>query len=165
MTTTVDVRNRVMALAERIQLPSTINAMHVYRTEEECSFSPDDLPAAVVRIAVRPRQFGNVNFDTTYEMRFEILIGLYVSHICDESYSVDMDAQDSAEVDAQTVYEYFVARPTLSMNDDVGIVDSARIAQMAGPHTMPTTGSTNKNRGVQFRMEIVLRNRVPITDE
>lgn len=165
MTTPIDVRNRIMALAERIQLTTTPNPMHVYHTEEECSFSDDDLPAMVVKISPRERRFARRDTNRTHETTFTMLIALYVSHICDDSYGKDMDGQDEAELAAGEVIDYLAARPTLSMNYDNGIVDSAEIESMIGPHTMPTKGSNSKNRGVQLRMTVILRKVVTIDDE
>lgn len=163
MTTAIDVRNRVMDLCERIQLPAPAGVSHVYRTEGECSFADADLPAFVVKVSPRPHEYNyTLNANTTYTETFEVLIGMYVSHICDESYGVNMDAQDSAELAAATVIAYFAARPTLSMNYDGGIVGDAHILRSFGPHTMDTNTS---NRGVQFRMTVTLRNTVDFDDE
>lgn len=165
MTTPVDVRDRVMALAARIQLPTTLNPMHVYEAEEECSFAESDLPAMVISVSPRPRTYAWDDSNSTHTTTFELLLSLYVSHVCDTSYGRDISAYDIAEIGAQTVVDTFAARPTLSMNYDHGLVDRAEITRGAGPHTMPTKGTTNKNLGFQFRMTVILRRVVEIDDE
>lgn len=156
---TNDVRNRLMTLCAQIELPAPISGVGtVYRTEEECSFAAEDLPAFVVKAGARGNQYEYGDTTTTYITQREFRIGLYVAHIADESYRRDMDAVDYCETLTQTVVDFFAARSTLMDADGNNLVDRARIVDSTAPHTMATKGSNTKNRGIQFRMVVRFSN-------
>lgn len=156
--TIVPIRNRVMALCELITLPSPMGKGKAYRTLEECSFSAKSLPAFVVKAGERGSEYQYSDSHVSYLSTREITIGLYLAHMKDESYKTDIDMMDLSEIVAATVVHFFTARPTLSLDDDNGLVEQARITRNGMPHMMPTQGSNPKNRGIQFRMEVQFRN-------
>jgi hypothetical protein len=155
------IRDRLMTLCEQIVVIAPDTTGTAYRTEEACSFKASDLPAFVVKAGARGNQYEYADSGTTYITQREFRIGLYVSHICDESYKKDMDAVDSCELITQTVVDFFAAIPTLSLDYDEGLVEQARIIDSTAPHTMGTKGGNTKNRGIQFRMIVRFTNYSP----
>jgi hypothetical protein len=152
------VRDRLMTLCEQIVVIAPDTTGTAYKTEEACSFKASDLPAFVVKAGARGNQYEYADSGTTYITQREFRIGLYVSHICDESYKKDMDAVDSCELITQTVVDFFAARRTLMNDEGHNLVESARIIDSTAPHTMGTKGSNTKNRGIQFRMVVRFSN-------
>lgn len=149
-----DIRDRLMELCELIPLPDPLTFGTAYKTEEACSFKASDLPAFVVKAGARGNQYEYSDSTVTYITQREFRIGLYVSHLCDESYKQDMDAVDSCETITQVVVDYFAANSQLMDADNEPLVEVARIIDSTAPHTMATKGSTTKNRGIQFRMVV-----------
>jgi hypothetical protein len=154
MITINDMRDRLLLLCPLITLPDPLTTGTAYRDEEECSWAEADLPAYVVKAGARGAEYQYSDSNVSYFTTRDIRIGLYIAHICDESYTKDMDQVDFAEEVAQTVIHFFAARPTLSMDGDEGIVEEARIVSATAPHTMATKGAVTKNRGIQFRMVV-----------
>lgn len=156
MSTVRSARDRLMALCELIALPSPLGASHAYETEEECSFSSDDLPAFVIHHA--PDQTYSRLADASYATQFEFLILLYVSPIQDESYRKNVDAWDVVYDCMEVVNDFFAARPTLAMNDG-GVVDQA---QMSRGRKIPlaTKGSDTKYHGASFRLVAASARRI-----
>lgn len=153
-----DVRDRLLELCPLIQLPAPLTTAAAYKTEEECSFKASDLPAFVVKAGARGNQYEYSDSSTVYFTQREFRIGLYVSHICDESYKKDIAMVDFCELITQTVVDFFASRRTLMNEAGRNLVESAYIADSTAPHTMATKGSNPKNRGIQFRMVVRFSN-------
>ncbi len=160
-------RDRVMLLCARIELPSPLGlAKYVYKDVTQCSWAAADLPSFVVKVDTqRGSTYQYLDSNVTYKTTREILISLYVAHMCDESYTRDTDMIDLTEEAGQTVVDYFAKKRTLSMDYDGGVVESALIQRSTPPHTMATQGSTTKNRGIHFRMTVDFDNYAEPDDE
>lgn len=162
--TIVDIRDRVMALCETIVLPPTVPDEDppapaitglAYRDEEECSWKTSDLPAYVVEESGRGSEYVyNYGSDPcAYLTRDQIRIILYLSHICDESYTKDFDSIDYSNRCKAAVVLFFAGKPKLQMPWPP-FVESARITRSTSPHTGATKGATTKNRIIVFNMTV-----------
>lgn len=160
----VDVRDRVMALCELIELPAPFTTGTAYRDESECSWKASDLPCYVVEESGRGSEYDYADSHVTYQTRDTIRIIMYVSHIQDESFARDFNNVDLANRCKASVIDFFAKRPTLSLNGDGGIVELARITRASMPHTYPTKGNKPKNRTVVFTMPVVFLNFAPQTE-
>lgn len=159
----VDVRNRVMALCELIQLPTALPSTDpmvyttgtAYRDESECSWKLADLPAYVVEDSGRGSEYTYTNtFPCSVITRDVIRIILYLSHIKDETYAKNLDAIDLTNRIKAAVILFFAARPTLALSDGISYVDRARILRATSPHTYATKGAESKNRVIVFNMTV-----------
>lgn len=154
MITTVDVRDRVMALCELIELPGPYTTGTAYRDESECSWAEADLPAYVVEESGRGNEYayGSLN-PRQYTTRTVIRIILYLAHICDESSTKDFDNIDYANRCRAQVIHFFACRQRLEL-DGSPLVDRAVILRDTSPHTYATRGAVTKNRTVVFNMTV-----------
>lgn len=166
--TIVDIRDRVMALCETIVLPPTLPEADppddppvppitgtAYRDETECAWAASDLPVYVVEESGRGSEYVyNYNSDPcAYLTRDQIRIILYLSHICDESYTKDFDNIDYTNRCKAAVIQFFAKIPKLQMPWPP-YVELARITRSTSPHTYATRGAVTKNRVIVFTMAV-----------
>lgn len=152
--TIVDIRDRVMALCNLVPLPAPLTFGTAYTDESECSWDEADLPAYVVEESGRGNEYIYTSLSPrAYTTRSTIRIILYLSYICDESYSKDIDNIDLANRCRAAVIHFFACHQRLELNG-LPLVDRAQITRDTSPHTGATKGATTKYRIMVFNMTV-----------
>lgn len=152
MITPVDIRDRIMELCALVPLPAPLAFGTAYTDESECSWT--DLPAYVVEESGRGNEYvyGSLS-PRAYTTRTTMRIILYLSYICDESYSKDIDNIDLANQCRAAVIHFFACRQRLELNGSP-LVDQAQISRDTSPHTGATRGAVTKYRVIVFNMTV-----------
>lgn len=154
MITTVDVRNRVMALCNLVPLPAPLTFGVAYTDEPECAWEEADLPAYVVEESGRGNEYSYGSLSPRqYTTRTTIRILLWLSYICDESITKDIDNVDLANQCRAAVIHFFACHQRLELNGSP-LVDRAQITRDTSPHTGATKGATTKYRILVFNMTV-----------
>lgn len=153
------VRDRIMALCEEIELPGGLGTGHAFRTRQECSFAADVLPAFIVEEARNTGRNDRISADS-YMMQREFNIIMALQPIKSvEVYEQDMDAKDLARDCIVVVTDFFMGNPELSLNNDWGIGVTSEIRSDSTP--IPIAGRKDgKYHGAVFRLVVQAPRRV-----